>query len=79
VQAQTVDPAAIDVVKLVVTLGGGAGIAAILKEIAWAIVEFMKTRKGTVKIQQSDGKTISLDGYTAEQVSEILAATGDGR
>jgi len=72
VSGQIVDVATIELVKIIVALGGGAGIAAMLKPLAKFIVDYQKAKRGKVKLQKGK-EVVSLEGYSAEEVEKILS------
>lgn len=71
VRGQSIDVAAGDVVKIIVALGGGAGIALVIRQIADAIVRMMRETRKVVKLR-TDGSDLSFENMDAAEVSEIL-------
>jgi hypothetical protein len=62
VKGQSLGLETLDLVKVVVGLGGGLGIASILKQIAAMVVNFGHIKRGEVKLQDKNGVVVSLKG-----------------
>lgn len=71
VKGQSIDVATVDLVKIIVALGGGAGIAVVIQRIADAIVRIMREKRTVVKLR-TDRSDLSFENMSAAQVCEIL-------
>jgi hypothetical protein len=69
VSGQSLDPGTSELIKFVVAVGGGAGIAAIINSIAKAIADILKERKVVVKL-----KDRTFENMTAVEIAAVLHA-----
>lgn len=72
VKGHSVDLTTVELAKIIIALGGGVGIAAIVNAIAHTIVNWIKAKRGNVKLKMADGNILELENYTSEEVERIL-------
>ena len=69
VAAQSAEEAAVEVVKIIVALGGGAGIALIIQRMGAVIARIIHDKRKIVKL---NGR--SFENMNAEEITAILKA-----
>lgn len=69
VAGQAIDPSASDLVTIIVALGGGATARAFINKVASVIVEFIRTRRVVVKLNNR-----TFENMSADEIAKVLHA-----
>jgi len=70
VAGQSIDPSSVsDLVTIIVALGGGATATALINKLASVIVEYIRTRRVVVKLNNR-----TFENMSADEIAKVLQA-----
>lgn len=74
VKGQSLEAIGATLVPIMVAIGGGIGIAAIIREIAQGVAAIIKSRRvGRIVVRCPDGRQIELINVTAQQIEKAIS------